>query len=62
MEDKERPDFRYRTHINMTEPEEVYYWSKHFNVSPDQLLLAFQKAGTNKIKEIAALLHAATND
>ena len=41
---KRRPEDAKR--ININEPYEVTYWSKHFGVTPEQLKKAVQKVGT----------------
>ncbi len=36
-----------RSRINVNEPWELQYWSKHFGVTEDQLRTAVQAAGTS---------------
>jgi hypothetical protein len=33
--------------ISLREPEAVMYWCRHFNTTPEQLVAAVKKVGTN---------------
>lgn len=44
LEDRGTQD---RSRINVNEPWELQYWSKHFGVTEDQLRTAVQAAGTS---------------
>ena len=41
---KETPD---RSKINMHKPHEVHYWTKHLNVSKEELQKAIDKVGNS---------------
>jgi hypothetical protein len=41
---KETPD---RSKINMHQPHEVHYWTKHLNVSKEELQKAIDKVGNS---------------
>ena len=41
---REQPD---RSKISMNQIHEVRYWTKHFNVSKEELLKAIEKAGNS---------------
>ena len=41
---KETPD---RSKINMQQPHEVHYWTKHLNVSKEELQKAIDKVGNS---------------
>ena len=41
---KERPD---RSKINMGDPTEVHCWTKHLNISEDELQKAIDKVGNS---------------
>ena len=41
---KETPD---RSKINMHQPHEVHYWTKHLNVSMEELQKAIDKVGNS---------------
>jgi predicted RNA-binding protein YlqC (UPF0109 family) len=41
---KETPD---RSKINMHQPHEVHYWTKHLNVSNEELQKAIDKVGNS---------------
>jgi hypothetical protein len=41
---REQPD---RSKINMNQIHEVRYWTKHFNVSKEELLKAIEKVGNS---------------
>ena len=41
---REQPD---RSKINMNQIHEVRYWTKHFNISMEELLKAIEKVGNS---------------
>ena len=41
---REQPD---RSKINMNQIHEVRYWTKHFNISTEELLKAIEKVGNS---------------
>lgn len=45
MDDLKRKGQQDRSKINMHEPHELQYWSKHLNVSRDELQKAVDKVG-----------------
>jgi len=38
---------RDRSHISMSEPHEVYYWTRHLGISKEELQRAIEKVGTS---------------
>lgn len=42
-------------HINRSESNEIYYWSKKFKCKPSQLFLAIEKVG-NKVCDVEAFI------
>jgi hypothetical protein len=53
---KKRTDTKDRTTININQPYEVQYWSEKFNVTPDELRDAIERAGS-EVKEIERTLN-----
>jgi 3-oxoacyl-[acyl-carrier-protein] synthase III len=57
MDDLKKKSSQNRSKINMHEPHEVRYWTKHLNVSKEQLQKAVDKVGNSAAavrKELAA--------
>ena len=57
MDDLKKKGSQDRSKINMHEPHEVNYWTKHLNVSKEQLQKAVDKVGNSAAavrKELAA--------
>jgi len=57
MDDLKKKGSPDRSKINMHEPYEVQYWTKHLNVSKEQLQKAVDKVGNSAAavrKELAA--------
>jgi 3-oxoacyl-[acyl-carrier-protein] synthase III len=57
MDDLKKKGSQDRSKINMHEPHEVRYWTKHLNVSKEQLQKAVDKVGNSAAavrKELAA--------
>jgi hypothetical protein len=57
MDDLKKTDYQDRSKINMHEPHEVRYWTKHLGVSKEQLQAAVDKVGNGAAamkKELAA--------
>ncbi|MDB5226937.1 MAG: hypothetical protein JWN78_1130 [Bacteroidota bacterium] len=54
-DDKNKKDFHDRTRINVNEKYELQYWSEKFNVSPQQLKAAVEKAGES-VSEVEKVL------
>jgi len=56
--DKGRRD---RSHISMSQPHEVQYWTRHLGVSKDELQRAIEKVGNSAaaVRKELALLGAA---
>ena len=45
MDDLKKAGYQDRSKINMHEPHEVQYWTKHLGVSKEELQKAFHKLG-----------------
>jgi hypothetical protein len=57
MDDLKKTGFQDRSKINMHEPHEVQYWTKHLGISKQQLQKAVDKVGNSAAavkKELAA--------
>jgi 3-oxoacyl-[acyl-carrier-protein] synthase III len=57
MDDLKKTGFQDRSKINMHEPHEVQYWTKHLGISKEQLQKAVDKVGNSAAavkKELAA--------
>jgi 3-oxoacyl-[acyl-carrier-protein] synthase III len=57
MDDLKKTGYQDRSKINMHEPHEVQYWTKHLGVSKEQLQKAVDKVGNGAAavkKELAA--------
>jgi 3-oxoacyl-[acyl-carrier-protein] synthase III len=57
MDDLKKKGSQDRSKINMHEPHEVQYWTRHLNVSKEQLQKAVDKVGNSAAavrKELAA--------
>jgi 3-oxoacyl-[acyl-carrier-protein] synthase III len=57
MDDLKKTGFQDRSKINMHEPHEVQYWTKHLGISKEQLQKAVDKVGNAAAavkKELAA--------
>jgi 3-oxoacyl-[acyl-carrier-protein] synthase III len=57
MDDLKKTGYQDRSKINMHEPHEVQYWTKHLGVSKEQLQKAVDKVGNAAAavkKELAA--------
>jgi 3-oxoacyl-[acyl-carrier-protein] synthase III len=57
MDDLKKTGYQDRSKINMREPHEVQYWTKHLGVSKEQLQKAVDKVGNSAAavkKELAA--------
>lgn len=55
-DDKTKTGGNDRTQINTSEDYELQYWSKKFNVSPDELREAVEKTGTNDASRVEEYL------
>lgn len=56
-DNKDKTDNRDRTQINVNEPYELQYWSEKFNITPDELRSAVERAGSEEVKEIERTLN-----
>lgn len=56
MDNKTQKDVRDRTRVNINEQYEVEYWSKKFNVTPQELRDAVRETGSESVKEIEEFL------
>lgn len=54
-DDKSKRDYRDRSRINTSEPYEMQYWKKKFNVSGQQIAGAVRAVGPS-VKKIAEYL------
>ena len=57
-DNKEKTDNRDRSKINVNEPYELQYWSEKFNVTPDELRNAVERAGTQNADQIEQALNS----
>ena len=57
-DNKEKTDNRDRSQINVNEPYELQYWSEKFNVTPDELRNAVERAGTQNADQIEQALNS----
>jgi hypothetical protein len=49
MKNRPSPDFQYQAEINTSNPEEVLYWTKRWNVSSQQLVGAVKATQSNSV-------------
>lgn len=42
----------YRATVNLTEPDQVSFWAKHFNITPGQLKEAVDNTHSNRVNII----------
>jgi uncharacterized protein DUF3606 len=55
-DDKSKTDYHDRTRINMTEPYEVAYWKKRFDVTGQALAGAVRATGSSSVKKVEKYL------
>jgi len=58
MEDLRKTRFQDRSKINMHEPHELPYWTRHLNVSKEELQKAVDKVGNSAAAVKKELGHA----
>ncbi|RZJ36106.1 MAG: DUF3606 domain-containing protein [Flavobacterium sp.] len=56
MDNKTQKDVRDRTRVNINEQYEVEYWSKKFNVTPQELRDAVMEIRSDSVKELEEFL------
>jgi len=58
MEDSSKKGLQDRSKINMHEPHQVQYWTRHLNISNEELQKAVDKVGNAAAAVIKELAHA----
>lgn len=56
-DNKDKKDYRDRSQVNSNEHYEVEYWSKKWNITPDELKETIKNSGTNSVEKLQKYLN-----